>query len=83
MNARHQKDELKARNHLGKPKTRTREKIRKPETDAGSEEEDISTAEAMQNLGRDIRDIKTALKLELTDFKNDLRQDMKQEFNSF
>lgn len=48
-----------------------------------AEEGDITTAKAIQNLGKDIKSLKTELKRELTDFKNDFRSDIKQEFSSF
>lgn len=48
-----------------------------------TEEGDITTAKAIQNLGRDIQSLKTELKQELMDFKNEFRNDIKQELNSF
>lgn len=44
---------------------------------------EITTAKAIQNLGRNIQELKTEIKQELMDFKNDFRNDIKQEFNNF
>ncbi len=44
---------------------------------------ELTTAKAIQSLGRDIEELKTELKQELMDFKNDLKNDIKQDFNNF
>ena len=51
------------------------------ELERSSEEEDeeCTLAKAIQNLSKDIKNMKTELKQELTDFK----EDIKQEFNTF
>lgn len=48
-----------------------------------SNQEELTTVMAIQNLSKNIQELKCELKQELLDFKNDFRKDMKQEFNNF
>lgn len=73
---------------LGKGKKQDEGKEKKTENDnkisvgrmaSGGEEGEATTIKAIQNLSRDIQNLKTELKQELIDFKDDI----KQEFNSF
>lgn len=46
-------------------------------------EEDLTSAKAIENLGRDKQNLKTELKQELMDFKKHFRNYIQREFNSF
>lgn len=80
----------KGKKGSGKSKTDedTRERKNTTENIASMErvestQEELTTAKAIQNLSKNIQELKCELKQELLDFKNDFRNDMKQEFNNF
>ena len=80
----------KSKKVTGKPKNdRTNEKSMNngkstaERMEANHEEDGLTTAKAIQNLTKSIHDMKSELKQELTDFKNDFRNYIIQEFNNF